>query len=533
MEKLKASINDILSKKSTIDWLIVHEISKLNPNVEDLEFSFVDGKERINEPFKTSQGYIYLKTHVSVTKFEKILVELCESIKANSFFFANLYIIITRIDQCENIFVKKFKENLGEEYCQQIFNLLIESLNLGYYEHSYLSKKKPTKIDDWLALFHSAQHLSYLPNNPIISCLQLIKEERNNKLDFELIQRMQPLIRSAVLMGWHGFELEVTNEKIESLYDQEKELIFLSALLLNYSFPDKNPPNWLSESFIEIAIEKYWDSIGKQLFVNVFGLSYRNRNQNKLYKKLEDLIHLILFKKLKLEQSENTKWINILEFADGFIALFSWFSTKEIKYEDIPSPNRALILNKFIQQLQKISDDFPIYLASENNDDPFSSFQLHEEKYRITLAHLLILLLDATESDRKRIENICFEIKPLFYGGYKACLFATRFAELLLLIGLSVNNLENLEENHFIFIQKYLEIIAHTILIPYIHLVEREEDIWNPEREKQMFEFNAGRYLILEALSNIYNSDKKKYYQNFFNIIDEVKVANWPYERTQ
>ena len=90
MEKLKASINDILSKKSTIDWLIVHEISKLNPNVEDLEFSFVDGKERINEPFKTSQGYIYLKTHVSVTKFEKILVELCESIKANSFFFANL-----------------------------------------------------------------------------------------------------------------------------------------------------------------------------------------------------------------------------------------------------------------------------------------------------------------------------------------------------------------------------------------------------------------------------------------------------------
>ena len=235
------------------------------------------------------------------------------------------------------------------------------------------------------------------------------------------------------------------------------------------------PPNWLSEFFIKISIEKYWNSTGKQLFVNVFGLSYRNRNQNKLYKKLEDLIHPILFGKLKSEQPENTEWINTLEFADDFIALFSWFSTKKIKYEDIPFPNRVSILNKFIEQLKKISDNFPIYLASENNDDPFSSFQLHEEKYRITLAHLLILLLDATESDRKTIKNnICFEIKPLFYGGYKACLFATRFTELLLLIGLSANNLANLEENHFTSIQKYLEIIANTILIPYIHLVERE-----------------------------------------------------------
>ena len=183
METLKISINEILSQKSTIDWLIIHEISKLNPNVEDLEFSFVDGKERINEPFKTRQGYICLKTHVSITKFERILIELCESIEANSFFFANLYIIITRIsyeveDQDENIFVNKFKENLGEEYCQQIFNLLIESLNLEYYEHSYLSKKERTSISDWLALFNTTQSMSYSSNDPLINCVQLIKDRR-------------------------------------------------------------------------------------------------------------------------------------------------------------------------------------------------------------------------------------------------------------------------------------------------------------------------------------------------------------------
>lgn len=538
METFKISINEILSQKSTIDWLIVHEISISNPNVEDVEFSSVDGKESINEPFKISQGYICLKTHVSITKFERILVELCESVKADSFFFANLYIIITRIsyeaeDQAENILIKKIKDKLGEEVCTSIFNLLINSLNIEYYKHNHISQKEPTTIDDWLALFQSAQYLSYLPNDPVISCLQLIKRERSNKLDFELIQRMKPLIRSAVLMGWHNFELEVTDEKIKSLCVQEEELIFLSAILLNYSLPDKNPPDWLSESFIEISIEKYWNSTGKQLFVNVFGLSYRNRHQNELYKRLEELIHQILFKKLKSEQPETTAWINTLEFKDDFIALFSWFSTKEIKYEDIPSRNRASILNKFIQQLKEISDNFPDYLVPENNNDPFSSFQLHEKKYRRTLAHLLILLIDAPESDRKKIKAICFQIKFLFYGGYRACLFATRFTELLLLIGLSASNLENLEVNHFTSIQNYLKIIADTILIPYIHLVEREEDIWNPKSEKQMFEFHAGRDLILEALSKIYNSEKRTYYQDFFNIIDEVKVANWPYERTQ
>jgi hypothetical protein len=97
---------------------------------------------------------------------------------------------------------------------------------------------------------------------------------------------------------------------------------------------------------------------------------------------------------------------------------------------------------------------------------------------------------------------------------------------------LSGNRLNGLDENARLSLKQYLKIITDTVLIPYIHLAERDDEIWNPESEKEVFQFNAGRYLITTALVNIKKHEIAQYYNDFFKSIDSIKIAQWSYERS-
>lgn len=530
MKKLKEIIQKIIASKSTIDWMVVHDISKSKIEIEGVEFSFVDGKERYDEPFKTNQGYISLKTQSSVSEFKKIANELLEELKSNPIALANLFVLFTRASykgEDKETLLKNFKKQLGIDVCTNIFNLLIASLNNEYYRNNY-SIKKPLNTNDWLDIFRSTQYMHGI-SDPLINCLQLVRNERNRKLDFDLLEKMKPLLR-AVLVGQYGFDLEISKSKLKELYQSAEELIFLSACLIDDSAPDKTPPDWLTETLIERFLKNHRDTIGRQIFVHVFGLSFRNKNDNKLYDRLKDLIHTILLKHLKTEDDETLNWISKFEFPIDFIALFGWLSLKEIKLSDIPDSNRAAITNQFVSELQRIAKAIPVHLAAENSSDPFNSFQLYEKKYQVALAYVLLFLLSATDTNRKNIENVCHEFKTLFYGGFRAAHLATHFTELMLLIGLSGNWVNGLDEAEYLALKQYLKIISDTVLIPYIHLKEREDEIWNPESEREAFQFNAGSQLVTNALTNVRKHEICKHYQDFFKTIDDIKVSCWNYE---
>lgn len=530
MEKLKTIIQKTIYSKSTIDWMIVRDISKSKIEIEGVEFSFVDGKERYNEPFKTNQGYLSLNSPFVIGEFEKIAKELLEEFKSNPIALANLFILFTRASykgEDKETLLKNFKKQLEKDVCTNIFNLLISSLNTEYYKDNY-SIKKPFSTNDWLDIFRSTQYMHGI-SDPLINCLQLVRSERNRKIDFDLLEKMQPLLR-AVLVGQYGFDLEISKSKLKKLYQSVEELIFLSACLIDDFAPDKTPPDWLTETLIEKFLENHWDTIGKQIFVHTFGLSYRNKNDNKLYERLRDLSHAILLKHLKTENDETLKWIRKFEFPNDFIALFGWLSSKEIKLTEIPDSNRAAITNQFVSELQRIAKSTPVHLASENSSDPFTSFQLYERKYQVALAYVLLFLLSATDTNRKDIENVCHEFKTLFYGGVRATHLATHFTELMLLIGLSGNWVNGLDEAEYLALKKYLKILSDTVLIPYIYLKEREDEIWNPESEREAFQFNAGSYLITTALAKIQKHQIGQYYQDFFEKINETAVANWNIE---
>ena len=527
MEQLKTIIQKIISSKSTIDWMSVYDISKSKIEIEGVEFSFVDGKERYNEPFKTNQGYISLNKPSVVSEFQGIANELLEEFKSNPIALANLFIVFTRVSykgEDKETLLKNFKKQLGKDVCTNIFNLLISSLNNEYYKDNH-SIKKPLCTNDWLDIFRSTQYMHGI-SDPLINCLQLVRSERNRKVDFDLLEKMNPLLR-AVLVGQYGFDLEISKSKLKTLYQNSEELIFLSACLIDDSAPDKTPPDWLTETLIEKFLEYHWDTIGKQIFIHAFGLSFRNKNDNKLYERLKQLSHAILLKKIKKENAETLKWISKYEFPNDFIALFGWLSLNKINLSEIPDSNRIAITNQFVSELQRIAKEVPNHLASENSSDPFTSFQLHEGKFQNALAYILLFLLSATDTNRKDLENVCHEFKTLFYGSFRATYLATHFTELMLLIGLSGNWLNGLDEAKYLALKQYLKIISDTVLIPYIHLKEREDEIWDPESEREVFQWNAGSHLVTTALTNVRKHEILKHYQDFFKTIDDIKVSQW------
>jgi hypothetical protein len=530
MEELKKIIHKTLSDKSEIDWLIVHTIYKSAPKISGVEFSFVDGKERQDEPFKTNQGYISLKKADNIENFKKIIGELSTEFKTNPISLANLFIISTRASytgEDDGTLLNVFKENIGQEDCNIVFNLLINSLNTAYHNDKNYVEKQPENTNDWLTLFHSTQYLHGF-SDPITNCLQLVRDERNRSLDFDLIQNMKPLLR-AVLMGWYGYDLRISQATQDNLYENEKELIFLSACLIDDFSGERDLPNWLNSKLIETFVEKHWAKIGKPIFIHVFGISYRNKQENNLYKKLDELLHEILFKKLNTENPETLNWIGSLDFPTDFIALFGWIAKKKIDYNKISDLIKSKLLNRFIRELQRISTELPRHLASENSSDPFNSFQFSEPKYQDSFAHLSLLMLYATKDNLKDIKSVCFSFKPLFYGGFRARYLATHFTELMLLIGLSGYRLNGLDDKGKENISNYMKIISDVLLVPYIHLSERNDEIWNPESKKELFQYNAGQFLINYALTEINKLADKKHYDKLFKEITEIKVSKKDY----
>jgi hypothetical protein len=72
-----------------------------------------------------------------------------------------------------------------------------------------------------------------------------------------------------------------------------------------------------------------------------------------------------------------------------------------------------------------------------------------------------------------------------------------------------------------------LKVISDILLVSYIHLEERDDEVWNPESEKQVFDFSAGRYLVTTAMKNVQKHQVREYYTDFFDSINEVAIAKW------
>ena len=522
MNALKSKIRELLLSNNEVNWFIIHDISLCSPP-ENMSYSFIDKTIRNGEPFRKNQGYINLESDLMIEDFKKLIIELIDCFGENQLALSNLYIISCeasyRGDRDELVDV--FKKNIEEDKRKEIFNILLNSLNSEYYMHNQISRELPTDASNWLQLFRKTQGICPV-NDPVINCLRLCRENMDSNLNFELIENMKPLLRSVVLNK--GFNLIISDEKMEHLFEKKEEIIFLAAYLMDNEY--KKKPNWLSEEFIELMMEKYWKDVGKNIFLEIYGQEHKEEMDGLL----EKLIHENFTKKISAGGKKDNEWINSFEFPDDYIALFSWVNSKEI---EIVNNNIFIIfLNQFIEELQRIEKTIPDQLVNEKNS--FKPYRLYEEKYQISLAYLLLLLINNFDDKiQTSLKDIFYKFVPLFYGNCHARSLAMGFTEIMILIGLSSCKLKkDFDEKEVVALKKYLTIIENTILVPYVHLSERENRIWDCENEADMWKYDAGGYLVSKYLSEI-QSQELSHYEEFYKAISQIKIAEWPYERIQ
>lgn len=528
---MKDKFLKILKISSHIDWFIVHKLSK--EKYDNIEFSFVDGKERYDDPFKTNLGYISFKKETFLKEYKEVIKDLIRELRDNKFALANIYILITRTSfqkEGENILEKLFVVEIDKKLIKDIYTLLANSLNENYYSNLPNKTNNYETLNGWLEIFNSSQYL-HDTSETLFNILFLAEVDSLKKIEYEKIKGFNPLIRSR-LISWYGTSIEIDKDEIIKLINGNlEEASFFAALLIENS----SYPNWIDEKTLNIFFIKYWDYIGKDLFLHLFGMSYRTKGRD--FSKLKVIIHSIFFNTIKSENEFNGNWLNSLDFPNDFIALFSWLHQNNIALEDITSKNKKLIASSLINSLNSIADNFAQYIASENDYFPFKSYQLNEVKYQTSLSYILLFITTLDEADFKIIKNdfksLAFKIRPQYYGGYRSQYLARNFTEILLLIVLSAINISNISEHIIKNIKHLLTVLNQTILTPYIHLAERDEEIWNNETEKSSFQYKIGEYLINDYLKRIKKNENgvNVYFKDLFELFDNVKVAEWIYER--
>lgn len=523
-----------LDSQSEVNWHILYDLSKSIESIEGLSFSFFNDRRSFDLPFEQHLGYL----NVEDSSREDFLGQFKKIILANStdvLQLANIFVLYTRISANEEFLhelLTQYKSIITVKW-EDIFKKLIASLNDKYFAHHYLSVKQPKNVQEWLDIFRSAQGFHTIQDS-VIEVLKLIPDRKGRHIDYNLVLQMRPLLR-ATLMGWYNFEIDVkTEELFEIIASNETEAAFVAATLLDDIYSDATAPPWLNTEILRVYFKKYWLSIGKPLFVHTYGISYRNKSNNQLFSILEGSIDEVIRELLSDGIDSNQSWINKFDFPETFTAFFSWAAKKtKMQLNDVPASKRLLITNCFVDSLETISIDVVKYISRDNHADPFNSYSYTEVKYQTAFSCFLMYLIaeDNHPTLNRKLNKVFLTIKPLYYGGYNATLMATRFTEFVLMIFLSIDNLHNLSEKMLNNFSQLLTFFNSALMIPYIHLAERDSEIWDYTSTNEVQYYNASKFLINTQLKKTLKGHNAPHISALVSLFEDVKVANWPYER--
>jgi hypothetical protein len=482
-EQLTGTIKTVISDSKEMDWLIIRRLAVLLPDAEKDRFSFIDKEEKIDEAFQFQQGWMKLNED-EVKAFKKLLQELVLQNRDNLVRLANLFVLQSRIgsnfserDELADL----FKDTIGVELLSTLYGVLMASLNEMFFVHTSLDRQVPVDAKDWLRLFHwSAMRGS--SHELLVGVVFLIADDIQNGVDLRYIRQMKPSIR-AVLCDFWGMGIVIDKDELRTLIKEGEELPYLAAYLVHRSRGKQKWPKWVTMDLIE-GLFVDWKRTGSFLVEQVLGGRQGTGVSDENEVHLEQLINTAVSERLKRESTTVTDWILGLVFPLDFIGVFACVGGDKLTYGEVAQANKKQLFTRIIQQLWQIFSEISIFVDENEEQRGPSDWPLGDPKFRHLMAVLLLLYLDVGEKEsRKKFKSICFETKLLFYGAYRTSSLARKLAEMLLVTSLSAKELSSLPDELTPILDRLLADIVDTILVPFVHTIEREEQIWNPELE--------------------------------------------------
>ncbi|GGA82180.1 hypothetical protein [Puia dinghuensis] len=529
IQELFGTIQGIVNAGNEVDWLIVRKLAEQFPTDNRERFSFIKEEERIDEPFRFNQGFVTIED-VEFDEFKSLLRKVIQDNSENLTALGNLFVLQNRVSgpYSENEDLTEFfKGEVGIDRLPLLFETLMKSLNEQFFAHTSIDRDTVLTTDDWLKSFgHSA--MAGRAHEVLVAVLLLISEDIQNGVDFRYVRQMKPSIR-AVLCDFWGMGISMAPGEVQAVITEGKEVPFLAAYLIDRSKGRFAMPDWMALDRIRDMFLD-WKRTGKYLLEQVLGGRQGYGTPGVGQQTLSNFVRLVVSEVLISDSADSLAWIDGLEFPADMIGVFSCISEDGIAYSSIPVPVKQRLFQVVLRGIKQILGEVDVFLGENEGHEGPSYWALSDPKFQLMLCGLLVLYLDVGDGDsRKQFKHLCFEIKFLFYGAYKTSSLAKRLAEMLLLTVLSADEFTTESDELFSGLDILQRDIVDTILVPYVHEIEREEEIWNPEFEGVVGMVRSDNLLVNDALARIKNSVLFSKYNILFTAIEEIAVARWPY----
>ena len=394
--------------------------------------------------------------------------------------------------------IKLFFENIGKEKKRELLKTLIQKIN-------NLNLFPELKSDNIFEIynFFSSYYTNFL-GETIFNLFGNFYDEEIFPEIYELNLRYFYTLTISSLINPKTF-LVKTNK---SLNDKEKfnyNILYFSSLNENSNL-DTEEVFLIKESMMK-NLEKV--KIIKYFFNKTFENIHRIQNNTILCKMFQEILEDVLLKK--------NDFINEIQYGKE-LALFIYFITHDKKDFKIPDKIYSCIFKKFISHVNNLIN------FGKLNDGLFNNIHYSSELFDLflnTINHSIYFNQKNQKEWKEtllKLTNFCIN---LYYSNeFEIILDANSLVREIILLHLAINNLE---EDKLNAIPSVLEIIKDELLFKFL-----ENSIFDAFREKYSHKF---LYDIISKLNDsllkVYNSDKKKYFLEFFSNWKKYSPLEW------
>lgn len=394
--------------------------------------------------------------------------------------------------------IKLFFENIGKEKKRELLKTLIQKIN-------NLNLFPELKSDNIFEIynFFSSYYTNFL-GETIFNLFGNFYDDEIFPEIYELNLRYFYTLTISSLINPKTF-LVKTNK---SLNDKEKfnyNILYFSSLNENSNL-DTEEVFLIKESMMK-NLEKV--KIIKYFFNKTFENIHRIQNNTILCKMFQEILEDVLLKK--------NDFINEIQYGKE-LALFIYFITHDKKDFKIPDKIYSCIFKKFISHVNNLIN------FGKLNDGLFNNIHYSSELFDLflnTINHSIYFNQKNQKEWKEtllKLTNFCIN---LYYSNeFEIILDANSLVREIILLHLAINNLE---EDILNAIPSVLEIIKDELLFKFL-----ENSIFDAFREKYSHKF---LYDIISKLNDsllkVYNSDKKKYFLEFFSNWKKYSPLEW------
>ncbi len=394
--------------------------------------------------------------------------------------------------------IKLFFENIGKEKKRELLKTLIQKIN-------NLNLFPELKSDNIFEIynFFSSYYTNFL-GETIFNLFGNFYDDEIFPEIYELNLRYFYTLTISSLINPKTF-LVKTNK---SLNDKEKfnyNILYFSSLNENSNL-DTEEVFLIKESMMK-NLEKV--KIIKYFFNKTFENIHRIQNNTILCKMFQEILEDVLLKK--------NDFINEIQYGKE-LALFIYFITHDKKDFKIPDKIYSCIFKKFISHVNNLIN------FGKLNDGLFNNIHYSSELFDLflnTINHSIYFNQKNQKEWKEtllKLTNFCIN---LYYSNeFEIILDANSLVREIILLHLAINNLE---EDKLNAIPSVLEIIKDELLFKFL-----ENSIFDAFREKYSHKF---LYDIISKLNDsllkVYNSDKKKYFLEFFSNWKKYSPLEW------